>query len=67
VSWPDERILHTTLGGLVADVETAGFDATTILLIGPALASAAPPRRSHVYAAAYATRFRDGAHSGTDG
>jgi precorrin-4/cobalt-precorrin-4 C11-methyltransferase len=67
VSWPDERILHTTLGGLVADVETAGFDATTILLIGPALASAAPHRRSHVYAAAYATRFRDGAHSGTDG
>lgn len=67
VSWPDERILHTTLSDLVADVETAGFDATTILLIGPALASAAPPRRSHVYAAAYTTRFRDGAHSGTDG
>lgn len=67
VSWPDERILQTTLGDLVTDVESAGFDATTILLIGPALASVAPPHHSHVYAAAYTTRFRDGAHSGTDG
>ncbi len=67
VSWPDERILHTTLTDLVTDVETAGFDATTILLIGPALALAAPPRHSHVYAATYTTRFRNGAHAGTDG
>lgn len=67
VSWPDERTLHTTLRDLVTDVETAGFDATTILLIGPALALAAPPRRSHVYDATYTTRFRDGAHAGTDG
>lgn len=67
VSWPDERIVHTTLDGLVRAVETAGFDATTILLIGPALAAAAPPRRSHVYAADYRTRFRDEARSGTDG
>lgn len=67
VSWPDERILHTTLTNLVTDVETAGFDATTILLIGPALALVAPPRHSHVYAATYTTRFRNGAHTGTDG
>lgn len=67
VSWPDERILHTTLTNLVADVEAAGFDATTILLIGPALAVVAPPRRSHVYAATYTTRFRTGAHTGIDG
>jgi precorrin-4/cobalt-precorrin-4 C11-methyltransferase len=66
VSWPDERILHTTLADLVTEVETAGFDATTILLIGPALALAAPPHHSHVYAATYTTRFRDGAHTGTD-
>jgi precorrin-4/cobalt-precorrin-4 C11-methyltransferase len=59
VSWPDGQVIHTTLGGLVADVEEAGFDATAILLIGPALALAAPPRRSHVYSASYTTRFRD--------
>ena len=59
VSWPDEQVVHTTLARLAADVVAAGFDATTILLIGPALADAAPPRRSHVYSASYTTRFRD--------
>jgi precorrin-4/cobalt-precorrin-4 C11-methyltransferase len=59
VSWPDEQVVHTTLADLVADVDAAGFDATTILLIGPALAVVAPPRRSHVYSASYTTRFRD--------
>jgi precorrin-4/cobalt-precorrin-4 C11-methyltransferase len=58
VSWPDEELVHTTLADLEADVAAAGFDATTILLIGPALAAATPPRRSHVYAADYTTRFR---------
>jgi len=61
VTWPDEQVLHTTLADLAGDVAAAGFDATTILLIGPALAAAAPPRRSHVYAASYATRFRPAA------
>jgi precorrin-4/cobalt-precorrin-4 C11-methyltransferase len=59
VSWPDEQVVHTTLADLAADVEAAGFDATTILLIGPALAGAAPPCRSHVYSASYTTRFRE--------
>jgi precorrin-4/cobalt-precorrin-4 C11-methyltransferase len=67
VSWPEERILYTTLRDLVSDVEAAGFDATTILLIGPALATAAPPRHSHVYAASYTTRFREAARRDTDG
>ncbi|HWE69315.1 MAG TPA: precorrin-4 C(11)-methyltransferase [Acidimicrobiales bacterium] len=67
VTWPDEQILHTTLADLPAAVEAEGFDATTILLIGPALASATPARRSHVYAASYTTRFRSGTASDTDG
>lgn len=60
VSCPDEEIVTTTLADLPADVESAGFDAATILLIGPALAQVAPPRKSHVYAATYTTRFRGG-------
>ena len=67
VSWPDEQIVRTTLAELAADVEAKGFDATTMLLIGPALASAAPPRRSHVYAASYTTRFRSGEPVDNDG
>ncbi|MHB1709874.1 MAG: precorrin-4 C(11)-methyltransferase [Acidimicrobiales bacterium] len=60
VSWPDERIVRTTLTDLPAVVEAEGFDAATMLLIGPALAPAGPLRRSHVYDASYTTRFRQG-------
>lgn len=60
VSWPDERIIRTTLAELAGEVEAAGFDAATMLLIGPALAAGAPPRHSHVYDASYTTRFRSG-------
>jgi precorrin-4/cobalt-precorrin-4 C11-methyltransferase len=65
VSWPDERILRTTLADLVTDVTAAGFDATTLLLVGPALRDAPPPRRSHVYAPDYTTRFRTGTDATT--
>jgi len=65
VSWPDERILRTTLADLVADVAAAGFDATTLLLVGPALRDAAPPQPSHVYAPDYTTRFRTGSDATT--
>ena len=57
VSWPDEQLLRTTVGAMAADVRAAGFDATTLFLIGPALAGATE-QRSHVYAPSYTTRFR---------
>lgn len=57
VSWPDEEIVRTTIGQMAADVRRAGFDATTIFLIGPAL-DGATDQRSHVYGPDYTTRFR---------
>ncbi|MCU1389109.1 MAG: Uroporphyrin-III C/tetrapyrrole (Corrin/Porphyrin) methyltransferase [Ilumatobacteraceae bacterium] len=57
VSWPDEQLLRTTVGAMAADVYAAGFEATTLFLIGPALAGATD-QRSHVYAPSYTTRFR---------
>ncbi len=63
VTWPDERIVRTTLGDLAAVVERERFDATTMLLIGPALDTADHVRRSHVYDGTYTTRFRQGAPS----
>jgi len=57
ISWPDERLLHTSIDSMATDVRAAGFDATTTFLIGPALAGATA-QRSHVYAADYTTRFR---------
>ena len=59
VSWPDEELLRTTVGAMSADVRAAGFDATTLFLIGPALAGATE-QRSHVYSPSYTTRFRAG-------
>lgn len=64
VTWPDGQVLRSSVGTLVADVRRAGFDATTLFLVGPALAHAAPPRASHVYDRAYTTRFRAGSPSG---
>ena len=57
ISWPDERLLRTSIDAMADDVRAAGFDATTTFLIGPALAGATE-QRSHVYAADYTTRFR---------
>lgn len=67
VSWPEEQILRTTLGCLVETVEEAGFDATTLFLIGPALAAAEGVRRSHVYDGGYTTRFRAAVSTSSDG
>lgn len=57
VTWPDEQLLRSTIGTMANDVRAAGFDATTLFLIGPALAGATD-QRSHVYAPDYTTRFR---------
>lgn len=60
VSWPDERVVRTTIGSLVMAVADEGFEATTLFLVGPAL-SGAGDGRSHVYAPTYTTRFRTAA------
>jgi precorrin-4/cobalt-precorrin-4 C11-methyltransferase len=57
VGWPDERLVRTTIDALIATVHEEGFEATTLFLVGPALAGAGDGR-SHVYAPSYTTRFR---------
>jgi precorrin-4/cobalt-precorrin-4 C11-methyltransferase len=61
-TWPDEHLLTTTIAAMAADVRAAGFDATTMFLVGPAL-HGATEQRSHVYASDYATRFRPASES----
>jgi precorrin-4/cobalt-precorrin-4 C11-methyltransferase len=56
-TWPDEVMLTSTLGTLAHDVREAGFTATTLFLVGPALGGETD-HRSHVYAPDYATRYR---------
>jgi precorrin-4/cobalt-precorrin-4 C11-methyltransferase len=55
-SWPDERVIATTVGRLADDLDATGARTTVLVLVGPALAGAAP--RSHLYSPAYAHRYR---------
>ncbi len=55
-SWPDERVVPTTVGRLAADLRATGANTTALVLIGPALEAAAP--RSHLYSPDFAHKFR---------
>ena len=57
-SWPDERIVCTTVGRLRVDLEASGARTTVLVLVGEALRAARVPARSHLYDPAYAHGFR---------
>ena len=56
-SWPDERVIRSTVGALAADLETCGTRTTVLVLVGEAL-RATPASRSHLYDPAFAHGFR---------
>jgi len=57
VSWPDERLVRTTVGRLADDL--AALATTTVLvLVGDALGGDPPLRPTHVYASGYDHSFR---------
>jgi precorrin-4/cobalt-precorrin-4 C11-methyltransferase len=60
VSWPDERLVRTTVGALADDLRALGATTTVLVLVGDALdpESACGARRTHVYAPDYAHSFR---------
>jgi precorrin-4/cobalt-precorrin-4 C11-methyltransferase len=58
VSWPDERIVHTTVGRLADDLRALDVRTTVLVLVGAALGVREVPARSHVYAPTYAHSFR---------
>jgi precorrin-4/cobalt-precorrin-4 C11-methyltransferase len=58
VSWPDERIVHTTVGGLAEAMHALGATTTVVVLVGDALGLDEVGARSHVYAPDYAHSFR---------
>jgi precorrin-4/cobalt-precorrin-4 C11-methyltransferase len=58
VTWPDERIVRTTVGDLATDLLALGARATVLVLVGDALAPSAPAARSHVYAPDYEHSYR---------
>jgi len=58
VSWPDERIVTTTVGDLARSLGELGRTATVLVLVGPALATSPGPARSHVYSPDYTHTYR---------
>src|SRR5262249_24720953 len=62
-SWPDERVLVTTVGELAETMRADGARITVLVLVGPALAGAAP--RCRLYDPAYAHGPRRRSASGT--
>ena len=58
-SWPDERIVRSTLGCLVDAMREAPVQRTALILVGPAL-SAEDFRESELYNADYVRRFHEG-------
>ncbi len=60
VTWPDEQIVHTTVGRLADDLRAVGRTTTVLVLVGDALALREVAARSHVYAADYSHSFRSG-------
>lgn len=62
-SWPDERVVETTVGDLRGAIESLGARTTVLVLVGPALRGAAA--RSHLYSPAYAHTFRRRSEAGS--
>jgi precorrin-4/cobalt-precorrin-4 C11-methyltransferase len=57
-SWPDEKVVRTTVGSLARDLRATGTSLTVLVLIGDALAAGEVAQRSHLYAPAYSTAYR---------
>jgi precorrin-4/cobalt-precorrin-4 C11-methyltransferase len=57
-TWPDERVIRTTVGRLAEDLRASGATLTVLVLVGEALAEGPVARRSHLYAPGYTTAYR---------
>lgn len=63
VSWPDEKIIETTLGNLASSLRATGAKRTVLVLVGEALGGQA--ERSHLYRPDFAHVFRKRSLPGT--
>ena len=55
-TWPEEKIIRTTLAKLPEDMEAAGITKTALIIVSPALGSVY--EKSRLYDAAFATEHR---------
>ncbi len=64
-SWPDERVVMTTVGRVADDLSALGARTTVLVLVGPALAGDGAGGRSHLYSPRFAHMFRRRSAPGT--
>lgn len=64
-TWPDERIVRTSVGRLAEDLKATGTTLTVLVLVGDALADGPVDRRSHLYSPSYTTTYRLRSEPGT--
>jgi precorrin-4/cobalt-precorrin-4 C11-methyltransferase len=57
-SWPEEKVIRTSIGSLAADLRATGATMTVLVLVGEALADDEARRRSRLYAPAHSTAYR---------
>jgi precorrin-4/cobalt-precorrin-4 C11-methyltransferase len=62
-SWPDQQVVISTVGNLIADMGSTGARTTVLVLVGPALAGTAA--RSRLYSPDHAHGFRRRSIPGT--
>ena len=58
VSWPDERIVRTTVGRLADDLRALGATLTVLVVVGDALEPGRGAGRSHLYHPGFSHTFR---------
>ncbi len=64
-SWPDERMVLTTVGELAGAMRTSGATLTVLVLVGDFLRSEGETPRSHLYSPGFAHTFRKRSTPGT--
>ena len=64
-TWPDQRVVRTTVGELSAAMKETGTTLTVLVLVGDVLADGPVARRSHLYAPSYTTTYRLRSRKGT--
>lgn len=58
VSWPDEKLVRTTVGDIADALRSTGATRTLLVLVGDVLADDPVPSPSHLYAPEHTTTFR---------
>jgi precorrin-4/cobalt-precorrin-4 C11-methyltransferase len=66
-SWPDQRVVRTTVGALAEELRATGATMTVLVLVGDALAQQPVARRSHLYEPSFTTTYRLRSADGSTG